>query len=504
MSQLLSPRLAQAGLIFLLIFYLSWDLRAVLTDQRLGPTDTTVEEAQGLLDMVHDEGLGALVGWSLRARKGPVAGILVALLTPLVGETLLAARILGLILHVLLLSALFRMAAKVTGQTWPGLLAVLICGTFPGEYGWFRMEYHDSLLVLVTLLAVWQLAGDLQSRRRAVLLGLTLALGMLSKVPFPVFIVGPGLLFAWRNLRSRRALANAALAAAAFCLAAGWYLIPNLLSIAEYVDGSHEPQFFHLGESLRSYFVIIPRTIPYLLAALVAAPLAWRLGRTRGALVASLTCSIFTGTIILLYFDPWSRYLTPAFPMAGLLVTLGLTPLIQRLARREVAWAYGVLAVMAMSLLGLYVRDNLVGITHPEGNREWGAGLIAPDRRPYQAYPRMVRYVKGRNIWVYSLGWTSKIEGCPNILQRLWIQRGQELPHLKPEQVEQKLHSGEPIHLVLCHRELAPLHGLSRAEAQEPMDAKVLAAARAQPIQVLASFSDPDGVRLTLLRMWKR
>ena len=429
----LSQRQAQVGLVLFLLFFLAWDMRAVVADTRLGPTDTTVEEALTLLDIMGEQGLRGLPGWTIQARKGPVAGILVDLISQVVGDPLLAARLLGVILHALLLVLIFRMATRLTGLAWSGLLAVVICGTFPGEYGWFRMEYHESLLTLFTMLTLDQLARDLGSRRRAVLLGLTMAGGVLSKVPFPLFIIAPGLLFLWRNLRDRRALANAGLAAVAFALAAGWYLVPNLLTIAEYVDGSHEPQYFHFSESLRAYFLIIPGTIPYLVLALVAAPVTWRLEPAQRALVAGLAASICSGVALLLYFDPWARYLVPAFPQAGLLIALGATAFLRRLSPRREGLVGGLLVVAAVALLGLYVKDNIRGIEHPEGNREWGTGLIAPDVRPYQAYPRMVQHLRSRNIPVRSLGWTSKIEGCPNALRRLWNLRGVKPAYIEPD-----------------------------------------------------------------------
>ena len=501
MSQILSSRMAHVGLILLLLFYLAWDLRAVTADQRVGPTDTSVEEAEGLLAFVAEGELDAMARWTINARKGPMAGILIALLTPLVGEPLLASRVLGISLHLLLLLAIFQLVARLTGRFWAGLLAVVLCGTFPGEYGWFRMEYHESLLILVTLLAVWQLAGDLSSRRRAVGLGLTLALGILCKVPFPVFVIGPGVLFLARNLRSRRDLANAGVAALTFALAAGWYLVPNLLSIAEYMDGSHEPQFFDVGESFRAYFQIIPRTIPHLGIGLLAAPLLWLLGGAPHALIASLASSIITGTLILLYFDPWARYLAPAFPMAGVLSALGIASLVRRLPRRQVILARAAMAMLAISLLGLYVRDNIVGISHPEGNREWGAGLISPDRRPYMALPWMTRWAREHKVKVHTMGWSSKIEGCPEILRHIWQRRGLGLPLMDPQLIEQHLYMKKPLHLVLCHKEISPLHALTQVEIRGEMDQKVLAAARWWRVQPLVNYINPDGVRLTMLRL---
>ena len=499
MTMTLTQRQSHIGLVFLLLFFLAWDMRAVVADNRLGPTDTTVEEAIYLLSVVGDEGISALPGWCIHARKGPMAGLLVALVGQVVDDLLLASRLLSVMLHALLLVLLFRMAVRLTGVAWSGLLAVVICGTFPGEYGWFRMEYHESLLTLFTMLTLDQLAGDLKSPRRAALLGLTMAGGILSKVPFPLFIIGPGLVFLWRNLRDRRALANAALAAGTFALTTGWYLVPNLLTIAEYVDGSHEPQSFQFTESLRSYFLIIPGTIPYLTLALLAAPLVWRLEPAQRALTAGLAASICTGVSLLLYFDPWARYLVPAFPMAGLLITLGMTAALRRLAVQNAAMTRTTLAVMAAALLSLYVLENMRGIEHPEGNREWGTGLIKPDRRQYMAYPLMVRHLLARTIPVYSLGWTSKIEGCPDALRRMWNRRGIKPKLLLEEVLYQRLAQSKPVHVLLCHRELAPLHGLSKVEAWDDHDVRILEVVKKNRPRPLKSFSDPDGVRITLL-----
>ena len=55
------------------------------------------------------------------------------------------------------------------------------------------------------------------------------------------------------------------------------------------------------------------------------------------------------------------------------------------------------------------------------------------------------------------------------------------------------------MHVLLCHRELAPLHGLSRVEAFDESEKRIVQAMNKNRPRPLRSFSDPDGVRVTLL-----
>ena len=76
----MTRRQGQLAFFFLILFIGTWDLRAVFSDRRLGPTDTTVEEAILLTTAVAEPGFSGLSTWYREIRKGPLAAALVSLL----------------------------------------------------------------------------------------------------------------------------------------------------------------------------------------------------------------------------------------------------------------------------------------------------------------------------------------------------------------------------------------------------------------------------------------
>ena len=504
-------------LVVLLLFFFAWDLRAVLTDNRPGATvsDTTLADVALLSQQLRNEGLSS---WFQRGHvKGPLAALLVAALLPLVGDLLLAARLLSVLLHLLLLTLLFFVARRLTSRAETGLLAVVLCATVPMQYGWFRMDFHDPLVAVALLLCLQLMGGDLSRRSDALKLGLVGGIGLLSKLSFPVFVALPGLWFAITRLRrgGRRALHLLAAVLLAL-LVASWWLIPSWGSIVENIADSSQDQVTWLG-NLQFYLLQLPGAAPFLLGAVAASVVAWRSAELDGdRLVLWLASLLGPLALFVVLFDQWSRYLLPLYPVAGLLLACGITGLGGRIARRwPAAPLPAVYAALALALLAQYCYFNVAGITSEREPREFFLGMVSPDTRPYQAYPSAVKLVRRRGLRVVELAAGPHPEA--------WIQRGYGFDHVSVDQAGELLAAGKPVALVLAHTDADPLRCLASFLARSLQQgdptprggdpANSFLARRevdegerkhnrwiaARSTKLLRSFADPDGVNYSVI-----
>lgn len=501
-------RRAQLLLGLTLAFFAAWDLRAVLLDNRLGPTDTTLEETLGLLTMWEQAGWRGLFEWWAAARKGPLAGVLGALVTPLVGDPLRAARILGVLLGPVTAWAVWRVALRLGAGHGAALLAVLLGCGFPGHVGWVRMDSHEALQVPATALTVLLLLGPLRRPAEALGLGLAGGLGTLAKVGYGVFILPAGLVFVAGRVRSRQSAALVALAlVVALLITVGW-MVPNRAHLAEYVDGSSMAEVFTWGEKLRAYIHDIPGTPALLGAGLLGALLAGLGGACSRFGLALVGAAAYGGTAILVYFfDSWARYLTPAFPLAGLLAALGLWQVARWLAPRGVGsgrcWGARLLGGgAAAATLALYVTVNISGVPWPDGRREWGAGMVAPDSRSYGAYPALVQLSRQRGYPVLRvLGWPMEQDLVPQDMAHLWVWRGFRPDELTGEEAKERLRRGLPLYILLQHADDPAVAALFRNHPVEQYDAELQAMVAARPKRVVQTYQNPDGKSFSLVEV---
>jgi hypothetical protein len=229
-----------------------------------------------------------------------------------------------------------------------GLLAALLFATAPFVVFSLLNFQLDLPLAAMVALALYTLVRTEELGRRgwALLLGVVLGLGMLTKPPFAAYLSGPLLWTGWRALRApdrggrlRRLLGAVAVGAA---LALPWYG-PRLVglpmqiinrSFKQAAESGHAPALS--GPSLWFYPQwIIPQwgllATALLLLGLVA--LAWR-PRGRGLLWAALAPAV----IFVLIQNKNLRYTLPLLPAAALATAAGASALPPR-ARRGLAWA---------------------------------------------------------------------------------------------------------------------------------------------------------------------
>lgn len=494
-------RWGQLALGLLLVFFVAWDLRAILADNQLTVNDTTVEDAILLEEAVREYGgLRGVVEWLGITRKGPLAGPVVLLLDLFVGDLLVAARLLGVLAHAALLWLVCGLVRRLTGGWAEALLAVVVCGAFPGIYGLCRLEYHDALIAVATVLTLWLMTREIGRPWAPLTLGLTVGLGLLSKLPFALYIALPAVLYLHRHARSRRDALRLGLALAVAVAAVGWWLFPTWRLFLFYARRSTTQLSDARSwlDKLAGYAVDIPGTGAFVGAGLAGAWVAWR-SRVAPPFALALLVSCIVGAVAALVavFDTWARYLLPLFAPAGILVTLGLAGLARwaepRCGRRAVGAG---MLVLALGLVAQFCVHNIRGVWFPGNERFSGVGMAVPDRRPYPAFPAMAHVLRRRGWRVVEVP-----RLYPGFIVKLWARRGYALPTVPANEVPSLLRGGEPVYLVHMNLHGDPLEQVSRALAE---------AAQAEPLyrplangkrSVVWRLADPVGWTFVVVRV---
>lgn len=414
-------------LILLLIWFAGWDVWAVLTDQRQTSTDTTTEELYIVQALLQEQGVEGLKSWYFEARKGPLVATILGPVFMLGADPLFTCRLFGVVLNLLCGWLVYLTTKQLGGGVRAGLLAVVVLGTFPGHFGWIRMDSHEAPLVVFTLLTLHTLMRPLTWRWLGLCLGLLAGFGFIAKTSYPIFVLAPGLLWAAAHLRSPRMWRHLGVAMATVLLMLGPWLFNTLDKLAEYLQAASGSEEFSILDKVEVYLTSMPGTWLLLLCGTVGAVLAVRLRVAPLFKVGLLSAAVVSGMLLLvLVFDLWSRYLVPAFPPLAILAALGLEGLTRRVQIRWSPRAANVGAgVLAAGLLGLHVVLNLVGVEDIDNNREWGAGMVSPDQRSYLAFPEAIEFArKDGGPLLEILGWPQDLDLKPQDRSRVWRHRG--------------------------------------------------------------------------------
>jgi 4-amino-4-deoxy-L-arabinose transferase-like glycosyltransferase len=203
-----------------------------------------VEGPLGLLRAIH----------AVDTSRGPLFPIL---LTPFLAVFGASARS-GMVLNLLLAPVLYLAAGQIAWlvfRSWVArLLTILLVATMPLMVGLFHNVFQDFLLTtLATLSILLLLYSDRFQRRWAcVALGLVMGLGTLTKVTFPLFVIGPLLVTAAQIAAARRRsegdpaagpnlpelAKNLGLGAAGYLLLVLPWYVPNLSATREYASST--------------------------------------------------------------------------------------------------------------------------------------------------------------------------------------------------------------------------------------------------------------------------
>jgi hypothetical protein len=506
-----SRRGATVALIGLLAIVLGWDLWAVIQDQRPSGSDTFTPFSIHLYQLL----AGEEEGWRRALDpKGPFATLLGTTLLLLVGKVPLATRLLSVLCHGALLLQTYDLGRQLGRSRRAGLWAALICGTHPLIFGWCRLDYHEALLcVMVCGSLQLMLRADLSRLRPALLLGLVLGLGTLTKISFTAYIAAPGIwIVARRCLRPPRTAVLLRLGAVLGVMAAvtsPWLFVvgpelPAYLKMATQQTGSLEKALDYLA---------LPGSWQLLLAAGVFAVVLWRSGPIDRWELALVAAQVLVSTLLLfMVFDPGSRYLVPVFPAAAVLTGAGLGWIQQRGPGRAGPLAWG----LAAALLGLHAGLSLAGVEEPDHRRrEEGAGLVAPDPRPYLAFPRALAALRPHGHRVLLVHDSARALVATEGLDQIWRFRGMKVELATLAWARQELRHRRPVPVILVRRPAGdqlsssqPLHA-SRAWPAEPPGVSVYARepekttwlARQHQRRRLLVTTDPDGTRYVAYRV---
>ena len=237
-----------------------------------------------------------------------------------------------------------------------GILAALIFGTAPFVVYSTTNFQLDLPLAAVVILSLLVLVSTEEFSRRSwsIVMGLTLALGMLVKPPFAVYLFPPLILFAWRALRAPapgQRLVNLGLTLLlGGALSLPWYGM-RLSGLPIQIANRAFKQAAESGypQTLTAFALLFyPRTL-LLMFGLLAGPLfAWGLlalirhPAARGLLWSA---SVVPFAVFLFIQNKNLRYVLPILPVAALIAAAGLRALAP-------AWRRGcTVALVALSAL---------------------------------------------------------------------------------------------------------------------------------------------------------
>ncbi len=317
----------------------------------------------------------------------PLPIVIPGMLLALLGNTLFALRLAGVLILGILMIQCYDLARRCGASRHIAQWAALLCGTTPMLFGWSRLAYADIFVAVFHVACLQVMARGNLTPRRALILGLMGGLGVLSKLSFFVYMLGPAVFFLVAHLRQGRGqLLNLGLMVMSAAAVAGWWIAMRFTIIYEnffhstqawstedsFMFGGQDPvdlKLHQLGFQLWQH-----PGLPLLWLGAAAGLVLWRkepLSQVRSLLgLGSLLC---LGSLML--FDPGSRYLVPLMPPAAVLMALAVERLL-RLGRQRFK---ALEPVMCMALLAWFVSMNLVHL-HDENLRFNSVGMMAPLR----------------------------------------------------------------------------------------------------------------------------
>jgi len=241
----------------------------------------------------------------------------------------------ALFIGILLLSTFG--IARAFGRRWAGLLAAFMVSMYPIIYGLARHYLLDIPLVAMVSLSIWLLVLTQGFERRiaAVLFGLALGLGVLTKWTLAVFVGGPLLVVIAQVFRKRSGcrLFNLALALAlAAIVAAPWYLY-NLSSVLGFLKlqsmwarsegdplvGSWAAWLYYLRALANEQILL-----PFLLLSVAGLVLLLTARQPRDAILLLLGWIVLPYAVFSIFINKDPRFTLPCLPAIGIMTAWGL------------------------------------------------------------------------------------------------------------------------------------------------------------------------------------
>jgi len=321
-----------------------------------------------------------------------------------------------------------------------GLWAAFLLGTAPFVVFSLTNFQLDLPLASVVALALYALvrAEDFSDPRWSLALGAVLALGMLTKPPFAVYVAPPLAWSLWRALKSperRRRLGwSAASLAVGVVLALPWYGprlfgLPMQILNRSFKQAAEQRNPEPLTGAALLYY---PRTLPTQLGLLTGLLLLWgfwavRKNRAARPLLWLATLGPFV--VFSLIQNKNLRYTLPILPAAALVAAIGLRslPAPWRVGAGGVAVALGILQV-SMTLFLVPAPPTLPGMILPmalgraPSRADWQHDRILADLgREGGGRPVTVAVIPNDNFFsVSNFRYESVRRGLPYRMTRAW------------------------------------------------------------------------------------
>lgn len=273
----------------------------------------------------------------------------------LTGVHPLASQAVILVFLAVGLGALFALGQRLFDAE-TGIMAALIFGTAPFVvYSTtnFQLDLPLAAVVILSLLVLVR-TEEFSRGSWSIAMGLTLALGMLVKPPFAVYLLPPLILFAWRALRApergRRLVNLGLILLLGVALSLPWYGI-RVFGLPIQIVNRAFKQAAESGypETLTaSALLFYPQTLLPTFGLLAGPLFAWgllALIRSPAARGLLWSASVIPFAVFLFIQNKNLRYVLPIFPVAALIAAVGLRALAP-------AWRRGcTLALVGVSAL---------------------------------------------------------------------------------------------------------------------------------------------------------
>ena len=295
----------------------------------------------------------------------------------LMADQVAAVRLTEVGLFLLLLLLLYDLGARLASRR-AGLLAALLCATFPLMQGWSRVGNADPLIWL-TLLLFFRvlLVLELRSPWKTTALGLSVGLCLATRLLSLAFLIGPMLWLLLYKVRGwREAVGLVASGVWAVAVIGWWY-------VAQF-DAVYDNYFMstadaHLQE--RTLMRYLETGSGWVLAGAGAAwVVGWKTRALGGRTMALFGLWVLIPWLQFLFvWHIWERYPLAVVPQCALLTAVALDHATRgwRPGIRRLAWAAaagtGALPLFLYYTLGLYSLSS---------------GLMWPDTRTYDGLTR--------------------------------------------------------------------------------------------------------------------
>lgn len=302
----------------------------------------------------------------------------------------------------------FRLTRRLSSSR-AGVYAVVVFNLFPMIVGLSREFFVESLLA--TTVAAWHVylieSDDLKAERSWRPLGIALGLGMLTKILFPLYIIGGAAYVLWRRIRSDRGITRQLWSivwrtfALGFAISATWYTL-NIRAAFRTAFGSgfgntasnYGSRDVFAWETLSAYWWEVSADVVSLSLALllVVVFVGLLVARWRGKLVGPAIARSDARNVLIWWIavpfvvltvgvNKDIRFMVPVLPALAVLGGAGIGAMAEM--SRPLRWALNsaVAVAVGLSLMGSFLPAKTVAST----SRVVRAALLTHDRGQLRA-----------------------------------------------------------------------------------------------------------------------